>query len=192
MSGHVCEPCGNGRTEHRAAVCYLLCVKLGDNSTTTHRKLQQSFREDATSRAQAFRWHIMFSEGKTLVEDERRSGRPSATRKADNTAWVRELVRSDRRLTVKIIADEMNMIRETVRLILTEELGMRTIYAKMVPRNLTEQQRGARLSAVFSSKCITVIPQPPYSPDLAPCDFFVFQKVKSAVKGRHFASTYDI
>jgi hypothetical protein len=83
----------------------------------------------------------MFSGGRTLVEDEQRSGQPSTTRTGDNTARVRELVRSDRRLTVKMIADEVNMNRETVRLILTEELGMRKICAKMVPRNLIEQQR---------------------------------------------------
>jgi hypothetical protein len=41
------------------------------------------------------------------------------------------------------------------------------------------------------SKC-TVMPQPPYSPDLAPCDFLLFQKVKSAVKGHHFESTEGI
>jgi hypothetical protein len=34
--------------------------------------------------------------------------------------------------------------------------------------------------------------QPPYSPDLAPCDFFLFQKVKTALKGRHFESTKNI
>jgi len=28
-------------------------------------------------------------------------------------------------------------------------------------------------------------------PDLAPCDFFLFQKTKSAVKGNHFESTED-
>ena len=31
--------------------------------------------------------------------------------------------------------------------------------------------------------------QPPYSPDLAPCDFFLFQKVKLVVSGHHFDST---
>ena len=30
------------------------CVKLGDNATTTHGKLQQAFGDDAFSRAQAF------------------------------------------------------------------------------------------------------------------------------------------
>jgi len=36
-----------------------------------------------------------------------------------------------------------------VRLILTEKLGMKKICAKIVPRNLTEQLRDARWSAVF-------------------------------------------
>jgi hypothetical protein len=108
MSEGVCEPRHeNGSTEHRAAVCYLfLCAELGDYATTTHGKLQQAFGNDAMSRAQAFRWHNMFSEGRTLVEDEQRSARPSATRKVENTARVRELVRSDRRLTVRMIADK--------------------------------------------------------------------------------------
>jgi hypothetical protein len=62
--------------EHPAAVCHLFCVKLGDNATKTHGKLKQAFGDDAMSTAQAFRWHKMFSEGRTLVEDEQRSGPP--------------------------------------------------------------------------------------------------------------------
>jgi len=52
--------------------------------------------------------------------------------------------------------------------------------------------------AVFSvtqfltSKGIAVMPQPPYSPDLTPCDFFLFQKAKLTMKGHHFESTEDI
>ena len=34
----------------------------------------------------------------------------------------------------------------------------------------------------------TVLPQPLYSPDLAPADFFPFPKLKSTLKGRHFES----
>jgi hypothetical protein len=40
-----------------------------------------------------------------------------------------------------MIADEVNVNREAVRRILTEELGMRKICAKLVSRKLTEQQR---------------------------------------------------
>jgi transposase len=34
----------------------------------------------------------------------------------------------------------------------------------------------------------TVLPQPLYSPDLAPADFFLFPKLKSMLKGCHFES----
>jgi len=91
----------------------------------------------------------MFSEGRTLVEDDQRSGRPSATGTGDSTARIRELVRVDRRLTVRMIAGEVNMNQETVRLKLSEELGMRIFCDKMVSRNLTDQQRDVRCSAVF-------------------------------------------
>jgi hypothetical protein len=51
-----------------------------------------------------------------------------------------------------MITDELNMNRETVRLILTKELGMRKICAKKVLRNLAAQQWNAWLSAVFDSQ----------------------------------------
>src|SRR5580692_1661011 len=35
-------------------------------------------------------------------------------------------------------------------------------------------------------KNITVLEQPPYSPDLAPCDFFLFPKLKGVIKGTRF------
>jgi len=34
----------------------------------------------------------------------------------------------------------------------------------------------------------TVLPQPPYFPDLAPADFFLFPKLKSTLKGCRFES----
>jgi len=33
---------------------------------------------------------------------------------------------------------------------------------------------------------IPVLPHPPYSPDLAPCVFYLFPELKSELKGRHF------
>ncbi|UYV77722.1 hypothetical protein LAZ67_15002049 [Cordylochernes scorpioides] len=36
------------------------------------------------------------------------------------------------------------------------------------------------------------MPQPPYSPDLAPCDFFLFPKLKRPMKGRRYATPDEI
>jgi transposase len=38
----------------------------------------------------------------------------------------------------------------------------------------------------------TVVPQPPYSPDSAPVDLFLFPKLKSALKGHPFNTFDDI
>jgi hypothetical protein len=46
--------------------------------------------------------------------------------------------------------------------------------------------------AVLTSTKTTVIPHPPYSPDLAPCDFSLFSKMKVKLKGRHFESIEEI
>ncbi|UYV69455.1 hypothetical protein LAZ67_6003654 [Cordylochernes scorpioides] len=37
-----------------------------------------------------------------------------------------------------------------------------------------------------------ILPQPPYSPDIAPNDFFLFPKLKAVLKGRHFDTREDI
>ena len=37
-----------------------------------------------------------------------------------------------------------------------------------------------------------VVPQPPYSPDLTPADFFLFPKLKSTLKGRRFQTVEEI
>jgi len=76
MSGGVCEPRHEKEARNIAQryAMFPFCVKLGDNATTTRGKLQQAFGDDAMSKAQAFRWQKMFSEGRILLEFEQRSG----------------------------------------------------------------------------------------------------------------------
>lgn len=40
----------------------------------------------------------------------------------------------------------------------------------------------------LKSEKVTVLPHPPYSPDLAPCDFFLFPKLKNFLSGRRYNS----
>ena len=43
-----------------------------------------------------------------------------------------------------------------------------------------------------AKKNILVLPHPPYSPDLAPCDFCLFPVLKSMLKGHHFGMLENI
>jgi len=39
---------------------------------------------------------------------------------------------------------------------------------------------------------VTTLIHPPHSPDLAPTDFYLFPRLKSALKGRYFCDATDI
>jgi transposase len=45
---------------------------------------------------------------------------------------------------------------------------------------------------VLANMNISVLPQPHYSPDLAPADFFLFPKLKSTLKGQRFQTVQEI
>jgi len=53
-------------------------------------------------------------------------------------------VRSDRRLTLRMNSSELNLNRFTVHQILTQDLDMRKMCAKMVPKKLTTEQKAGR------------------------------------------------
>ena len=82
-----------------------------------------------------------FSEKRESVTDEERSGRPATSRTEENIAKLCQIVHENRQPTVRSIAEQVNIDRETVRKILTEELDVRKVCAKMVPKELTEEQK---------------------------------------------------
>jgi len=61
-----------------------------------------------------------------------------------NIAKFRQILRENRRLTVRSIAEQVNIDIETVRKILTEDLYMRKVCAIMVPKGLAEEQKQRR------------------------------------------------
>jgi len=120
------------------------CVKLGESATVTCEKLQRAYGEHSLSRAQVFRWHKSFLEGRKQVEDEPRAGRSSTSKMDDIVERVRSLVRSDLPFTLRMISSELNLNRFTVHQILTQDVDVRKLCAKMVPKNLTTEQKANR------------------------------------------------
>ncbi|GFY32510.1 HTH_48 domain-containing protein [Trichonephila clavipes] len=84
------------------------CFRLGHNATETFAKLQQAYEDSVLSRAQVLWWFKAFSEGRESIEDEPHSRRSSVSKTAENIVRVRDLVRSDRRLTVRMIGEKLN------------------------------------------------------------------------------------
>lgn len=106
------------KIEQRINIKFL--VKLKKNATETLNLLREAYGEDALSRSRVFEWHKRFSEGREDVEDDERSGRPVTKKTDENVERVRALMRTDRRLGLRKIAEMLRMNKETVRQILTD------------------------------------------------------------------------
>ncbi|XP_053459236.1 protein GVQW3-like [Nycticebus coucang] len=109
--------------EQRTKIKFL--VKLGKSGSEIRDMLAQVYGDNAMKKTAVYKWIKRFSEGRERVTDEERSGRPVTSRTDENIEKIRRIVRQNRRLTVRSIADQVNIDRETVRKILTQNLGMR-------------------------------------------------------------------
>jgi AraC-like DNA-binding protein len=121
-------------------VCNKFCQKLGKTATETYEMLQQAFRETALSRSKTFEWDSRFKNGRTTIDDDPHTDRPSTARTNKTVDRVNAVTRGNRRLTIRKIADELNLSFGTCQAILTQNLGIRRVSTKPVPRLLTQGQ----------------------------------------------------
>ena len=117
------------------------CVKAGKSAVETIELINKAYGSAAMSRAIVYRWYSRFRDGREDVKDDARNGRPSTERTDENVESVRRLLKVDCRTTLQMIADRLNIGKETVRRIVTEDLGERKICARFVPHALTTEQK---------------------------------------------------
>ena len=98
-------------------------VKLKKTLTESLKMLQGAYEDQAMSHARVFEWHRRFRKVEENVEDKPRSGRPSSLKTDENVEAVRQAARGDRRLTVRMIAEQVGIDRQTVWQKITEELS---------------------------------------------------------------------
>jgi hypothetical protein len=79
------------------------------------------------------------------VGEDPRTGRPSTSTNDDHVERVRDVIRRNRHLTVREVADEVGIGIESCHKIITEKLQLRRVSAKFVPRLLTDDQRENRV-----------------------------------------------
>ena len=62
----------------------------------------------------------------------------------------------------------------------------------MLHHDSTPCHTAISVNKFLAKQGISVVPQPPYLPDLSTCDFFLFPKLKFHLKGRHFGTVDNI
>jgi predicted transposase YdaD len=111
-------------------------VKLGKSRSKIIEMLVQVYKDNAIKKTAVYKWVTCLSEGRESVTDEESPRWPAMSRTEENIAKVCQIVRENRWLTVRTIAEQTNIDRSTVRKISTEDLDMRKVCAKMVPNDL--------------------------------------------------------
>jgi len=119
--------------------------------------LVQVYRNNAMKKTAVYKWVKLFSVGRESVTDEERSGRPATSRTEENIAKVRQNVCENRWLTVRSIAEQVNIDRETVRKILTEILTRGRCGQKWSQRSWPKNKSKEEFLA---TKQITVLEHP--------------------------------
>jgi transposase len=80
--------------------------------------LQQAYGEDCLSRTKCYEWYQRFKSGRTSIEDDPKSGRPSSTGD-DHIEKVRSMIRENRRLTVREVSEEVGICKSSCYTILS-------------------------------------------------------------------------
>ena len=172
-------------TEQRINFKFL--VRLGKSPSEALCMLQQVDQEQTLSRSIVFLRHKRFKEGR---EDDSRGGR-SSTRRNDTFFDVRGMVNYEflpqsqtvnQHVYKEILQRLLCTVREKRRDLWKSNTWL--LYHNNAPAHTTFSIR-----MFLADKNISVLEQPPYSPDLAPCNFFLLPKVKHIIKGTHFSST---
>ena len=145
---------------------------------------QKAYRNEALNWSDIFSWYSQFQDGRELAEDEERGGRRKSNRTEVNIATVADLVKNDRWITSRMIAESLNIPKNAVLRILKDvrpdEFCSRDFF--LLHNNAPPLHKAARFYQFWPPKNIRTICHRPYSPDLSSPDYFLFPKLKMRVK----------
>jgi histone-lysine N-methyltransferase SETMAR len=67
-----------------------------------------------------------------------------------------------------------------------ERRGKKTVRTVMLHHDNASSHNAAVVTQYLRNEGVERLPHPPYSPDLAPCDFFLFPRIKKELSGKSF------
>ncbi|GBN26005.1 hypothetical protein AVEN_1498-1 [Araneus ventricosus] len=118
--------------EVRSVIRFLNAKKV--NPAAIHRQLVEIYGENVMTDGMIRKWVRQFNDGRTIVHDEARSGRPSVVNNGLVTK-VNEKIHEDRRFTIRMLFDEFPQISKTVlHEIVTNHLNYRKLCSRWVPK----------------------------------------------------------
>jgi histone-lysine N-methyltransferase SETMAR len=97
------------------------------------------------------KWAAEFKPGRSILEDDPREGRPKSATTTEIIEQVYDMVLDDRWMKVPEIAETIGILKKRVEYILHEELDIKKLCARWVPRFLTADQKRTRIKSLNSA-----------------------------------------
>jgi len=155
--------------------------------------LQQTYGEDCLSRTPCREWYQRFKSGRTSIEDDPKSGRPSTSMDDDRVeevlAVIRQNVAHGETVNKEFYLKVLKRLRAAVRRMRPEAWTNNTW---MLHHDNAPAHASLLIREFLTKHETTVVPQPSYSTDLAPAEFFLFPNLKSSLKARRFQTVEEI
>jgi histone-lysine N-methyltransferase SETMAR len=127
-------------------------VKEGLMPNKIHSKFIKVYGDSSPSFSTIKKWAAEFKRGCTSLEDDPHEGRPKSATTLEIIEQVHDMVLDDWWMTVREIAETIGISKERVGYILHEELDMKKLCARWVPRLLTVDQKCTRMK--ISEQCL--------------------------------------
>jgi len=109
-----------------------------------HAILQETLGEHAPSYAAVKNWVTQFKRGDVTTCEAGRPVRPTTVTTPEIIDQIHELILEDHRISAKSISKQLDISREPVGSIIHEDLDMRKLSAKWVPKCLNADQKCQR------------------------------------------------
>ena len=129
--------------EQRANLKYM--CRLGKSALETPSALQQVYGVIALKKSAVYDWFSRFKTGQETLEDGHRSERPSTSRTKEIIEKVQQMIQCDRRMTIVELEQEVGISHGSIHAILSDDLKMRCVSAKFVPRHMTTYRMECRM-----------------------------------------------
>ena len=120
------------------------------------------------------------------MRDYESCGKNKEVRTPELIGQIKNFMDKDSRVSIETISAQFDVSVGTVHSIIRKELKMRKIYAKFVPRMLI------LVTDYLTKMGIKTVPHPPYCPDLALCDFWLFLKIKEKLRGCRYETIEEM
>jgi len=131
------------KIEYRAVIKFF--VKGGLTPNEIHCKFVNVYGDSSPSFSTIKKWAAEFKRGRTSLEDDPREGGPKSATTPEIIEQVHYMVLDDRRMKVREIAETIGISKERVGYILPEELDMKKLCARWVPRLFTADKKRTRV-----------------------------------------------